>query len=69
MLYTCFIHVSVTMMPLLQGDDHYCKDSWFSCFPEEKCIRKSQLCNGKSDCRNGRDELNCTKEAVSPVNN
>ena len=64
-----FTSYSVLAIIFSQGDFHHCQSSWFSCFPEEKCVRKSQLCDGKSDCRNGRDELNCTKEAVSTVNN
>ena len=33
-------------------------DQW-SCYQEESCIRKDQVCDNHNDCSNGEDEQNC----------
>ena len=47
-LYTCSVHRSCPY-----DGDFKCNDG--------KCLRSYDVCDGRSECRDGEDELNCGK--------
>lgn len=38
---------------------HHCKPGHFSCQGTEECVSISVLCDGRPDCKDHSDEINC----------
>lgn len=44
-----------------------CADGFFQCLENYNCIHISLHCNGRNDCSDGSDELNCPTEPPTTV--